>query len=134
MGAEEALRAATAGVPLRAVVADGAGASTTGDASIASGGAVDTSVSWMTMRAVEILSGDREPAPLRDALPRIRVPVLLIASNAHGEIQTDRAYAAAIAPRATLWEVPDAGHTKALATHPRTYAARVTAFLRSALR
>jgi pimeloyl-ACP methyl ester carboxylesterase len=51
MGAEEALRASAEGVPLAAVVADGAGASTTGDGRIAEQGALPQSVSWVTMRA-----------------------------------------------------------------------------------
>ena len=60
---------------------------------------------------------------------RIRVPVLLIASNDAGERQIDEVYRDRIGAGAALWYVPDAGHTKALATHPAAYAARVTAFL-----
>jgi pimeloyl-ACP methyl ester carboxylesterase len=132
MGAEEALRAAADGVPLAAVVADGAGASTSGDATLAGGergmlGAVARSVRWLTMREAELVSGDGEPAPLADLVARIHVPVLLIASSATGERATDAAYARLIGPRAHLWYVPDAAHTRALGRHPAAYAAHVLA-------
>ena len=56
MGAEEALRAAATGVPLAAVIADGAGASTLGDSELVAHGLqpVFASVTWLTMRAVEL--------------------------------------------------------------------------------
>lgn len=133
MGAEEALRAAAAGVPVRAVVADGAGASTSGDRRLTEGSPLARSVTWLSMRAVELLSGDREPAPLARVSSRIAVPVLLISSNARDELRIDRAYRAHIGSGATLWHVADAGHTKAYAVHPDAYATRVTRFLASAL-
>ena len=134
MGAEEALRAAGDGVPLRAIVADGAGASTAGDERLVSSGAIARSVSWMTMRATELLSGESEPAPLEAVVRAIRVPVLLVASRRHGERTIDEAYRARIGERAQLWYVADADHTKALRTHPDAYAARVLGFLGRALR
>ena len=72
MGAEESLRAAADGVPLAAVVADGAGASTLGDAELAPDGIrpVFVSVTWLTMRATTLASGESEPAPLKDVLSR----------------------------------------------------------------
>jgi pimeloyl-ACP methyl ester carboxylesterase len=132
MGAEEALRAAAGGVALRAVVADGAGASTAGDERIVSDGPIARSVTWMTMRATELLSGDAEPAPLEDVAHAIRVPVLLVASRRAGERRIDEAYRSRIAS-ARLWYVADADHTEALRAHPRAYAARVLGFLDAAL-
>jgi pimeloyl-ACP methyl ester carboxylesterase len=132
MGAEEALRAAAGGVALRAVVADGAGASTAGDERIVSDGPIARSVTWMTMRATELLSGDAEPAPLEDVAHAIRVPVLLVASRRAGERRIDEAYRSRIAS-ARLWYVADADHTEALRAHPRAYAARVLGFLDGAL-
>jgi uncharacterized protein len=133
MGAEEALRAAAAGVPVAAVVADGAGASTSGDRDLAADrgllAPVARSVGWLTMREAELVSGVREPDPLRDVVSRIRVPVLLIASHAAGERTIDAAYGRLIGRRAALWYVADAGHTRALETHPTAYAARVLRFL-----
>jgi pimeloyl-ACP methyl ester carboxylesterase len=134
MGGEEALRAAATGVPLGAVIADGAGASTSGDSRLTSSGAVPRSVSWVTMRAVELFAGEREPRPLKEIVGRIDVPVLLIASNADGELAIDRVYRERIGPTGELWHVPDAGHTKALETHRSEYAARITAFLEQGLR
>ncbi|HET6866636.1 MAG TPA: alpha/beta hydrolase [Solirubrobacteraceae bacterium] len=136
MGAEEALRAAASGVPLRAVIADGAGASTLGDSELTEPalGPVFVSVTWLTMRGVEVLSGEREPESLEAAVASIRVPTLLIASGRSGERTIDSAYRDRIGVRASLWLVPDAGHTKALERHPQAYTERVTAFLANALR
>lgn len=135
MGAEEALRAAGSGVALHAVVADGAGASTLGDDQLVPHGLapVFLSETWLTMRTIELASGETEPAPLKSIVARIHIPVLLIASNAPNEHTIDSAYRALIGPRATLWYVPDAGHTHAFNEHPQTYTTRVLTFLRSAI-
>jgi hypothetical protein len=132
MGAEEALRAAAGGVPLRAVIADGAGASTSGDRSLIAGGPLGTiaaSTDWLMLRLVARISGEPEPVPLKDVVHRIRVPVLLIASNRTGEREVDDAFRGAIGVRASLWYLADARHTEALQVHPRRYAQRVRAFL-----
>ena len=136
MGGEEALRAAATGVPLSAIIADGAGASTLGDNQLVSHGLapVFTSVTWLTMRGTELVSGEPEPAPLKQIVDGIHVPVLLIASNKSGERAIDQAYRARIVPKASLWYLPDAGHTNGLRTHPQEYAARVQTFLAAALR
>jgi uncharacterized protein len=136
MGGEEALRAAANRVGLRAVIADGAGASTLGDAKLEQD---DTSplfsaVTWLGMRTVALFSGDDEPPALADRLDRIRVPVLLIASNRRNERRIDSVFRDRIGARATLWYVADAGHTKALERHPDAYRARVLNFLADALR
>jgi pimeloyl-ACP methyl ester carboxylesterase len=118
MGAEEALRAAAGGVALRAVVADGAGASTSGDQHLVSSAPVALSVQWTAMRATELLSGEHEPHPLKELVGRIDVPVLLIASHRAHERTIDEAYRRRIGPRAQLWYVADAAHTKALESAP----------------
>lgn len=136
MGAEEALRAAADGVPLRAVVADGAGASTLGDMRLTARGVfapVTLSASWLAFRGAELVSGENEPRPLKDLVGRIRVPVLLIASSDPGERKVDETFRSRIGDNAALWYVPDAGHTKALAVHPQAYASRVSGFLATAL-
>ncbi len=136
MGAEDALRAAATGVPLGAIIADGAGASTLGDSQLVSHGLapVFTSVTWLTMRGIELVSGEPEPAPLKQIVDRIHVPVLLIASNQSGERAIDQAYRARIGTKASLWYPSDAGHTDGLRVHPVEYAGRVQAFLAAALR
>jgi fermentation-respiration switch protein FrsA (DUF1100 family) len=59
MGAEAAFRAAATGVPLSAIVADGAGASTLTDDQLLphSLAPVFTSSTWLTMRGTELVSG-----------------------------------------------------------------------------
>jgi hypothetical protein len=61
------------------------------------------------------------------------VPVLLIASNASGERAIDQIYRDRIARNATLWYLPDTGHTAGLSAHPAQYSTRVDAFLANAL-
>jgi len=136
MGAEELLRAAANGVPLAAVVADGAGASTAGDASTQPSGVtapVADSVSWLTYRGVELLSGAGAPAPLKDIVQRVSSPVMLIASNAPDERRIDQRFRRVIGTSASMWYVPDAGHTQAFEVHRAAYRARVLGFLGRAL-
>jgi pimeloyl-ACP methyl ester carboxylesterase len=137
MGAMDALRAAAGGIALRAVIADGAGAGTFGDMTIVDGqgfmAPLALSSEWLGMRATELLSGVPEPPSLNSIVGKIRVPVLLIASNKPGELTDDQVYRERIGANATLWSVPDANHVEALQTHPHDYTARVTAFLQSAL-
>ena len=136
MGGEEGLRAAADGVPLRAVIADGAGASTSGDRALITGGAlapVAASTDWLMMRLVARISGTEEPPALKDVVRRIRVPVLLIASSRTGERAIDDAFRRRIGPRAALWYVGDARHTQALERHPGLYARRIRAFLGAAV-
>jgi hypothetical protein len=135
MGAEELLRAAASGVPLRAVVADGAGASTSGDRRLMSGdpGPLAGSVDWLTMRLTEAISNEAEPAPLASVVRRIHAQVLLIASNRSGEHRIDRVYRDRIGRGASIWYVQDAAHTAALSVHPAQYSTRVRAFFDAAL-
>jgi hypothetical protein len=117
MGAEELLRAAARGVRLGAVVADGAGASTSADAVLNPRGAdapIFDAVSWLTYRGVELRSGEQEPTGLIDLVHNIRAPVLLIASNAPNESQLDQRFAHEIRGRTRLWHLPDTGHTQDL--------------------
>lgn len=136
MGAEEALRAAATGVPLSAIVADGAGASTLADDQLLPHGLAPVFVSetWLAMRGTELVSGDSEPTGLSQLAGRARVPVLLIASNAGGERTIDQIYRERIGRKASLWYLPDAGHTAGLSAHPAQYTQRVTAFFAQALR
>lgn len=131
MGAEEALRAAATGVPLRALVADGAGASTLADSQLLphNAGPVFTSETWLTMRGAELLTGESEPTGLGRIVSRIHVPVLLIASAASGERAIDQIYRNRIGGNASLWYLPRTAHTAGLSTDPAHYAARVDAFL-----
>lgn len=136
LGAEELLRAAAHGVPLSAVVGDGAGASTSADAALNPRGAdapIFEAVSWLTYRGVQLFSGEHEPPGLIDLVSNIRAPVLLVASNAPNEYQLDRRFAQKIGAQARVWHVTDSGHTQAYATHPIAYRNRVLAFLAATL-
>jgi uncharacterized protein len=138
MGAMDALRASANGVPLGAVIADGAGATTFGDMALTIGqgymAPLALSANWLSMRATELISGLTEPPSLESIVGNIRVPVLLIASNnIWGELADDQVYRDRIGKTATLWYVPDAGHTEALNMHPQDYTVRVTTFLKAAL-
>ena len=78
----------------------------------------------------------REAPSLIGLMPRIAPrPVLLIAGGvgAPDEIPANRAYRDAGGPTTQLWELPDAGHTGGLRTHPAAYERRTTAFLDRAL-
>jgi hypothetical protein len=78
----------------------------------------------------------REAPSLIGIMPRIAPrPVLLIAGGvgAPDEIPANRAYRDAGGPTVQLWELPDAGHTGGLRTHPAEYERRTTAFLDQAL-
>ncbi len=131
------LRAAANGVPLRAIIADGAAATTYEDLAVVDGQLLEAplalSADWRSMQAIELLSGLSEPPSLVSVVGQIRVPVLLIASNNPGELTVDRVYRDHVGLKAALWYVPDAGHIPALHTHPHDYAARVTTFLKAAL-
>ena len=82
------------------------------------------------------VSGMREAPSLIGLMPRIAPrPVLLIAGGvgAPDEIPANRAYRDAGGPTTQLWELPDAGHTGGLRTHPAAYEQRTTTFLDRAL-
>jgi pimeloyl-ACP methyl ester carboxylesterase len=136
MGGEEALRAAADGLPLRAVIADGAGASTLGDQQLIDHGLtapIFFSTTWLAMRGTEAVTGESEPPPLNEIVARIRVPVLLIASASTGEVELDRAYQAEIGHHATLWYLSGVSHTQALARYPTAYAKHASNFLNRSL-
>ena len=50
------------------------------------------------------------------------------------ELALDRAFARSIGPAASVWSVPEAGHTEALDTDPSGYARRMARFLGENLR
>jgi hypothetical protein len=87
-------------------------------------------------QAVRTVSGMREAPSLIGLMPCIGSrPVLLIAGGvgAPDEIPADRAYRDAGGPTTQLWQLPDAGHTGGLRTHPAKYEQRTTTFLDRAL-
>jgi alpha-beta hydrolase superfamily lysophospholipase len=135
LGAEVLLEAAAREPRLRAVVADGSTRPMDGRR-VSDPGIAARAFGAAWAQAVRGISGMREAPSLLPIVPRIAPrPVLLIAGgvNAPDEIPANRAYRDAAGPTAQLWEIPDAGHTGGLRTHPAEYARRTTAFLDRAL-
>jgi len=135
LGAEVLLEAAAREPRLRAVVADGPTRPMDGRRA-GDPGPVQRAFEAAWSQAVRGISGTREAPSLIPIVPRIAPRhVLLIAGGvgAPDEIPANRAYRDAAGPTAQLWELPDAGHTGGLRTHPAAYARRTTAFLDQAL-
>ena len=135
LGAEVLLEAAAREPRLRAVVADGP-ARPMDARRVNDPGIVTRAFDVAWSQAVRGISGMREAPSLLPIVPRIAPrPVLLIAGGvrAPDEIPANRAYRDAAGPTAQLWEIPDAGHTGGLRTHPAEYARRTTGFLDRAL-
>jgi fermentation-respiration switch protein FrsA (DUF1100 family) len=133
LGAEELLRAAGRGVPLAAIIADGAGASTSTDSALTAHGAdapVYHAVTWLTYRGVELLSGEHEPQGLTDVLHATSTPVLLIASSARNELLLNQHFQQLLGRSAQLWWLPNTGHTEGYGDHPARYRTRILDFLR----
>jgi uncharacterized protein len=137
MGGEQALTAAGADDRIRAVVAEGVTARVAGDTAWRprdGTGLIIRGESLVRDGLSEILSGAPRPVPLRTAVaataPR---PVLIIAGRPPGEIPVARFYRAAAPGSVQVWELPDTGHTRGLATHPSAWTARVTAFFDQAM-
>jgi dienelactone hydrolase len=132
-GAEAVVQAAAQRGDLHAVVADGVEARTTTEAARVAG---PTDVPYWAgfYGASRVLTGSAPPPDLGRLVAELRAPTLLIAAGRDQEGRFGRIYARRSRGRATLWQVPDAGHTRALRTRPRAYEARVTGFFDRALR
>jgi uncharacterized protein len=142
LGAEEALTAAAQDPRILAVVAEGAGMRTFGDARVAAAGTTASGptgilalpAEWISFAAARLLTNEQPPIPLQSATRRITPrPVLLISGSDQQEADLNRAYAAAGGPTTHWWALPDTAHTKALTTHPAPYQQRVLSFLDTAL-
>ena len=135
LGAEVLLEAAARNPQLRAVVADGPTRPMDGQ-DVSNPALPERAFGAIWLQAVRAVSGMREAPSLIGLMPRIAPrPVLLIAGGvgAPDEIPANRAYRDAGGPTTQLWELPDAGHTGGLRTHPATYEERTTTFLDRAL-
>jgi uncharacterized protein len=135
LGAEVLLEAAARTPQLRAVVADGPTRPKDGDR-VSARALPERTFGALSLQAVRGISGTREAPSLNGIMPRIAPrPVLLIAGGvgAPDEIPANRVYRDEGGPTTQLWEIPDAGHTAGLRTHPAEYERRTTAFLDQAL-
>jgi pimeloyl-ACP methyl ester carboxylesterase len=125
MGGEEALRAAQRDPRIGAVVSEGAGVSTYGDATARGAHPIARLVDSTMYRTIELLSDAPAPVPLVDAVGDIGVPTLLIASTEATEREINRTYAAVGGDNVELWEPSDTRHTDGLKEHPEEYRSRV---------
>jgi uncharacterized protein len=135
LGAEILLEAASREPRLRAIVADGPGRPLDGQR-VNDPALPERTFAALWLQTVRAVSGTRAAPSLFGLMPRIAPrPVLLIAGGvgAPDEIPTNRAYRDSGGPTTQLWELPDAGHTGGLRTHPAEYERRTTAFLDQAL-
>jgi pimeloyl-ACP methyl ester carboxylesterase len=123
MGGEVALTLAARDPRVGAVVAEGTGVRVAAD--VAEPGWFPHLVDTWTYALTDLLTAADPPPPLRDVVAGLRPNqrALLVAGAGEG---TQAAWYAAAAPdRVAVWDVPDAGHTQALAAHPEEWSARV---------
>jgi hypothetical protein len=131
-GAEAIVQAAAERGDLHAVVADGLEGRNLAETARATG-PVDM-VYWAALYgANRVLTASAPPPDLGGLVGRLRAPALLIATGRGAEARFGRIYAERSHGRAQLWEVPDAGHARALRTQPQAYQSRVGAFFDRAL-
>jgi uncharacterized protein len=84
--------------------------------------------------ATAVAGNHAPPANLRDLAARVEQPLLLIAApNSPNGEDLNRGYAEAAGESATLWEIPESGHTGGIAARPREYETRVVGFFDRAL-
>jgi alpha/beta superfamily hydrolase len=132
-GAEALVQAAAERRDLHAVVADGVEARSTTEAARVAG-PTDVPYWAVLYAASRVLTASSPPPDLGRLVGELRAPTMLIAAGHGQEARFGRIYAARSQGRASLWRVPDAGHTRALRVHPRAYDRRVSAFFDHALR
>lgn len=139
VGGEMLIETAAEDARLRAVVAEGASVRSVkedwDDPDVA---AIRKPLTPMLAQtaAVAVLAGRMPPPDLLDLVGDIAPRALLLIRGLDGQPAEKLArtfYAAAGEPKA-LWEVPGAGHTKALATAPAAYERRVVGFFDRYLR
>jgi len=138
MGGEEAVGAAAADTRIRAVVAEGATARTAADKSrwLPHGpdGVLQRGMDQLTYALTDLLSQAGRPRSLHDAVAGTRIPFLLITAGTRPDEAAAATDLHAAAPdRVRTWNVPGAGHTRALAADPAGWEAQVAGFFDDAL-
>ena len=141
MGGEEAIGAAAAVQPaIPAVAAEGATHRTAADkAGYLPGGvagAIQRGLDKLTYATAAILSPAPQPETLHQSIDRARsTAFLLIAGGAAVDENDAVAYLRTAAPdRVRTWTVPDAPHTRGLATDPAQWSSHVVGFFDHILR
>ena len=137
MGGEALLGAAAEYPALSAIVADGATRRSTQEllALPSERSLVRNFTARVMYAAVQVLSGEKSPAPLLEAM--VASPAtkfLLIAGGANNlEVAFNELFADTLGEQATLWIAPDTPHTGAFIRFPQEYEQRVIAFFDEAL-
>ena len=140
VGGEMMIEAAAETDELAAVVSDGAGARSTTEDMDQDDAAIGKWTLGLAMSAaktvaVAVSSNQAPPANLKDLAAKVEQPMLLIAApNAPNGEKLNRGYANAAGESATLWEIPEAGHTGGQEARPEEYERRVVGFFDEALR
>jgi hypothetical protein len=140
VGGELLLQTAAHDSGLRAVVSEGAGLRSAAEQKHMPD-APGEPLRWLATITTETVAGmvlsDQLPPPdLADLVPRIAPrPVLLIRGmDGNPDEALNRAYRDAGGPTATLWEIPNAGHTGGISAAPTEYERRLIGFFDRALR
>ena len=134
LGAEVLIEAAAGDERLRALVADGATRPEDG-ADVLDPNTAERALLSLITQSVRGVSGMRTSTSLNPLIENVAPrPVLLVAAGgSEQEIPANRVYRDHGGPTTELYELPDAGHTGGLRTHPAEYEWRTTAFLDRAL-
>lgn len=137
VGGEALLQAAAETPHLAAVVSEGAGVRSVGEAMLYRGvrRLTDVPVNAVFTAATMVLSGTTPPPALQDLVPRISPsPVMFIhAGGGQGGEDLNPAYFQAAEEPKQLWFIPEAPHTGGLDARPEEYERRVVGFLDAAL-
>ena len=134
-GAEAVLQAAARDDRIAAVVADGAISRNLAETRQLEGAEELQSVPYfgLMFATIRTLTGTPQPPPLQELVPTIAPrPVLLISTGTGPEQTMNRAYHRA-APETSLWELPEASHTRGLEQEPQAYARTVIRLFDGAL-
>ena len=133
MGGEQALTAAATDERIVAVVAEGVGVRVAGDVPPGrDDGWLPRAVNAWGTTVTDFLTSASPPAPLDEAVAAIGPPRRALIIAGLGEGAEARWLAESSPGTVAVWEVPDAGHTAALRTHPEEWRRRVAELLASA--
>jgi dienelactone hydrolase len=136
VGGELMLQAAGESGALRAVVSEGAGVRSIREhlEDPTAPAVLEWASNWTAMHgALLVLSDAPAPPNLAGVTAGTQQPLLLIrGGEGNPDEVLNEVYARA--PHATLWTLPEAGHTGGLSARPREYEQRVIAFFDEALR
>ena len=130
LGGEVFLEHATRSRALVAVVSDeGSRATDLIELDRAGGVGASATSTGLGLAAIRALSGEETSQALVKSIHRAEAPLLLIAAGRGNEPVANEEYRERAGGDATVYAIPEAGHTRGLKTRPDEYEARVIAFL-----